>query len=137
MERMEAFARFVDIAMKITLPGPMTIMNSTEDQYYNDEKALGQVLANIINSEIKALVSAGCKCIQVKWSSCYLLSVNFVTQHPLISDASRSNHRSGNHRGLGNFSGKNFFPMLGCTTVLYRDATEPLRSDNPQTPTSR
>lgn len=51
--------------MKITVPGPMTIINSTEDQYYNDEKALGKVLAQIINSEVKALVSAGCKYIQV------------------------------------------------------------------------
>ena len=52
--------------VKITLPGPMTIINSTEDQFYGDEKALGNVLAKIINSEIKALVSAGCKYIQVR-----------------------------------------------------------------------
>jgi len=44
----------------------MTIINSTEDQFYGDEKALGNVLAKIINSEIKALVSAGCKYIQVR-----------------------------------------------------------------------
>lgn len=53
------------LPMKITLPGPMTIINSTEDEYYNDKKALGRVLAQIINSEAKALVSAGCKYIQV------------------------------------------------------------------------
>ena len=53
------------LPMKITIPGPMTIINSTEDQYYNDDKALGRVLAKIINNEIKALVSAGCKHIQV------------------------------------------------------------------------
>lgn len=53
------------LPMKVTLPGPITIINSTEDQYYNDEKALGRVLAQIINSEVKALVSAGCKYIQV------------------------------------------------------------------------
>ncbi|RMX44068.1 hypothetical protein pdam_00015034 [Pocillopora damicornis] len=52
------------LPMKITIPGPMTIINSTEDQYYNDDRALGKVLAEIINSEIKALVSAGCRCIQ-------------------------------------------------------------------------
>lgn len=54
------------LPMKITVPGPMTIINSTEDQYYNDEKALGKVLAEMINGEIKALISAGCKYIQVK-----------------------------------------------------------------------
>ena len=53
------------LPMKITIPGPMTIINSTEDQYYSDDRALGKVLAEIINSEIKALVSAGCRCIQV------------------------------------------------------------------------
>ena len=54
------------LPMKITVPGPMTIINSTEDQYYNDEKALGRVLAQIINGEVKALASAGCKYIQSK-----------------------------------------------------------------------
>ena len=53
------------LPMKITIPGPMTIINSTEDQYYSDDRALGKVLAEIVNSEIKALVSAGCRCIQV------------------------------------------------------------------------
>ncbi|KAJ7376938.1 hypothetical protein OS493_031534 [Desmophyllum pertusum] len=43
----------------------MTIINTTEDQYYNDDKVLGGVLAKLINKEIKALVSAGCKHIQV------------------------------------------------------------------------
>ncbi|XP_078358244.1 5-methyltetrahydropteroyltriglutamate--homocysteine methyltransferase-like isoform X1 [Oculina patagonica] len=51
--------------MKITLPGPMTIADTVADQYYNDDKALGCVLTEIINKEIKALVSAGCKYIQV------------------------------------------------------------------------
>ena len=53
------------LPMKITLPGPMTIINSTEDQFYGDEKALGKVLTMILSNEIKALVSAGCKFIQV------------------------------------------------------------------------
>ena len=55
------------LPMKITLPGPMTIINTTEDQYYNDDKVLGGVLAKLINKEIKALVSAGCKHIQVRF----------------------------------------------------------------------
>lgn len=54
------------LPVKITLPGPMTIINSTEDQFYGDEKVLGRILAKIINNEIKALISAGCKYIQVK-----------------------------------------------------------------------
>lgn len=53
------------LPMKVTLPGPMTIINSTEDQFYGDDKALGSALAKIISNEIKALVSSGCKQIQV------------------------------------------------------------------------
>lgn len=53
------------LPVKTTMPGPMTIINSTEDQFYGDDKALGSVLAKIINKEIKALVSAGCQHIQV------------------------------------------------------------------------
>ena len=52
--------------MKITLPGPMTITDSVVDQYYGDQKVLGEVLSKLINVEIKALVSAGCKYIQVR-----------------------------------------------------------------------
>ena len=55
-----------ELPMKITLPGPMTIADSVEDQYYNNDKVLGSVLAKILNKEIKALVSAGCKYIQVR-----------------------------------------------------------------------
>lgn len=51
--------------MKITLPGPMTIADTVVDQYYNDDKVLGRVLSKILNKEIKDLVSAGCKYIQV------------------------------------------------------------------------
>lgn len=53
------------LPMKITLPGPMTIADSVVDQYYNNDKALGCVMTKILNNEIKALVSAGCKYIQV------------------------------------------------------------------------
>jgi len=51
--------------MKITLPGPMTIADTVVDQYYNNDKVLGCVLSEILNKEIKDLVSAGCKHIQV------------------------------------------------------------------------
>ncbi|XP_068746569.1 LOW QUALITY PROTEIN: 2-hydroxypropyl-CoM lyase-like [Montipora capricornis] len=56
---------FKELPMKITLPGPMTITDSVVDQYYGDQKVLGEVLSKLINVEIKALVSAGCNYIQV------------------------------------------------------------------------
>lgn len=60
------------LPIKMTLPGPMTIINSIEDQFYGDEKVFGSILAKIINKEVKGLVSAGCQYIQV--------SDSFVTQ---------------------------------------------------------
>lgn len=57
---------FKDLPMKVTLPGPMTIVDTAADQYYHNSKSLGNVLAKIINREIKALESAGCKYIQVR-----------------------------------------------------------------------
>lgn len=53
------------LPVKITLPGPMTIAHTVVDQYYKDQKVLGAVLTKILNREIKALVSVGCKVIQV------------------------------------------------------------------------
>ena len=53
------------IPVKATLPGPMTIINSVADAYYNDDIALGRVLVELINREVKALAGAGCRYIQV------------------------------------------------------------------------
>ena len=51
--------------IKITIPGPLTIMDSVADRYYFDEEKLGIALATSINKEIKALVDAGCTWIQI------------------------------------------------------------------------
>ena len=51
--------------VKITIPGPLTIIDSTADGYYGDERKLAFDLAAAINFEIKALAAAGCKWIQV------------------------------------------------------------------------
>jgi 5-methyltetrahydropteroyltriglutamate--homocysteine methyltransferase len=51
--------------VKITLPGPLTIIDSVVDGYYQDERQLGADLAEAINSEILALAEAGCRYIQV------------------------------------------------------------------------
>ena len=54
-----------DRPVKITLPGPMTIADSTVDAYYGDERRLGAALADALNAEIRALADAGCTAIQV------------------------------------------------------------------------
>jgi 5-methyltetrahydropteroyltriglutamate--homocysteine methyltransferase len=51
--------------IKITLPGPMTIIDSLADSHYGDENKLGQALARALNVEIQALVKAGCPWIQI------------------------------------------------------------------------
>ena len=51
--------------VKITIPGPMTITDTIANKFYSSNKDLGQDLAKAINNEIKNLVKAGCKFIQV------------------------------------------------------------------------
>lgn len=53
--------------VKVTIPGPFTIMNTFANEYYKDnEKELGEILVEAINHEVVALSRAGCKYIQVK-----------------------------------------------------------------------
>ena len=51
--------------IKFTLPGPLTIMDTTADCFYENRSKLNAVLAETINKEILSLVQAGCKYIQV------------------------------------------------------------------------
>ena len=51
--------------VKITLPGPMTISDTTADVHYNDPEALAHDLAGALNAEVRALAAAGCKYIQI------------------------------------------------------------------------
>jgi 5-methyltetrahydropteroyltriglutamate--homocysteine methyltransferase len=54
-----------DRPVKITLPGPMTIADTTTNVAYDDEEQLGADLAAALNSEILNLAAAGCRWIQV------------------------------------------------------------------------
>ena len=56
---------FTDRPVKITVPGPTTIMDTTANAYYGDERQLAFDLADALNFEIRALADAGCKYIQV------------------------------------------------------------------------
>jgi len=56
---------FTDRPVKITLPGPITIMDTTANDFYSDERKLAFDLADALNDEILALAAAGCKYIQV------------------------------------------------------------------------
>jgi 5-methyltetrahydropteroyltriglutamate--homocysteine methyltransferase len=51
--------------IKITVPGPMTIADTVADEHYGDPRELNRDLADALNVEIRALVAAGCRHIQV------------------------------------------------------------------------
>ena len=51
--------------VKVTIPGPMTIIDSTVDAYYGDDRALGADLAIALNRQIHELVAAGCHHVQI------------------------------------------------------------------------
>jgi len=51
--------------VKITLPGPLTIADTTADEFYQDPVTLGADLADALNHEVRALVDAGCRYIQI------------------------------------------------------------------------
>ena len=51
--------------IKVTIPGPMTIADTTVDNFYDDDRKLGKELAQALNAEVLALVKAGCKHIQL------------------------------------------------------------------------
>ncbi len=54
-----------DRRINITIPGPLTIIDSLADDYYGDERKLAHEFAEVLNSEILALAAAGCRWIQV------------------------------------------------------------------------
>lgn len=56
---------FTDAPVKITVPGPLTIIDTTANAHYDTERALAFDLADALNFEIRGLAEAGCKYIQV------------------------------------------------------------------------
>ena len=57
--------RLTSKSLKITIPGPMTITDTIANTFYKTDEEMGTDLADAINVEIKRLVDAGCKHIQV------------------------------------------------------------------------
>ncbi|XP_013380917.1 uncharacterized protein LOC106152010 isoform X2 [Lingula anatina] len=51
--------------VKYTMPGPMTIIGSTANKFYQHDKELSEVLVKLVNRELLALAAAGCKYIQI------------------------------------------------------------------------
>ena len=51
--------------IKITLPGPFTMTQQAQDDYYKDEEALAMAFAAAVNEEVKDLQRAGADVIQL------------------------------------------------------------------------
>jgi len=51
--------------VKITLPGPMTVSDTTSDMFYHNKRLLGADIADALNVEVRQLASDGCKHIQI------------------------------------------------------------------------
>src|SRR5438094_1733646 len=48
-----------DRTIKATLPGPFTMSQQAQDDYYHDEEALAMALAGAVNAEVRELFAAG------------------------------------------------------------------------------
>ena len=54
-----------DRAIKATLPGPFTMSQQAQDDYYKDEEALAMALAEAVNEEVRDLFAAGADVVQL------------------------------------------------------------------------
>ncbi len=54
-----------DRTIKITLPGPFTMAQQAQDDYYRDEEALALAYADAVNAEARDLKAAGADLIQL------------------------------------------------------------------------
>jgi 5-methyltetrahydropteroyltriglutamate--homocysteine methyltransferase len=62
---LEFLRRNTDRRVKITVPGPFTVTQQTQNEYYPDDRALALDLAAAINAEIKDLFAAGADVVQI------------------------------------------------------------------------
>ena len=51
--------------IKATLPGPFTMSQQAQDDYYHDEEALAMALAEAVNGEVRDLFAAGADVVQL------------------------------------------------------------------------
>jgi 5-methyltetrahydropteroyltriglutamate--homocysteine methyltransferase len=54
-----------DRAIKATLPGPFTMSQQAQDDFYRDEEAMAMALAEAVNAEVRDLFAAGADVVQL------------------------------------------------------------------------
>ncbi len=62
---LEFLRRNTDRRIKITVPGPFTVTQQAQNDYYPDERTLALAVAAAINEEIKDLFAAGADIVQI------------------------------------------------------------------------
>ena len=62
---LEFLRRNTDRRIKITVPGPFTVTQQAQNEYYPDDRSLALAVAAAINDEIKDLFAAGADVVQI------------------------------------------------------------------------
>src|SRR5688572_9952058 len=65
LEDFRFLRRLTSKPIKMTLPGPSTLVDGAYDEYYGDERALALAFADALHEEIRALAAAGCEVVQL------------------------------------------------------------------------
>lgn len=61
----EFLRKNTDRRIKITVPGPFTVTQQAQNDYYPDDKALAMDVAAAVNAEIRGLLAAGADVVQI------------------------------------------------------------------------
>ena len=61
----EFLRRATDRPIKITIPGPFTMTQQTQDEHYHDERAMALDFAAAVNDEVRGLFAAGADVVQL------------------------------------------------------------------------
>jgi 5-methyltetrahydropteroyltriglutamate--homocysteine methyltransferase len=66
VEELEGARRFTDKPLKVAVPGALTLMNAIKlGGPYRERQALAEDLVPIVNGELRKLVAAGCRFVQI------------------------------------------------------------------------
>jgi len=89
-------------ALKFTLPGPMTIVDTLADEYYGDRRALAMDFSRVLNEEARDLVAGGANVIQFDEPAFNVYLEDVATWGVAALDSAAA--------GLG---------TLGCSTAVH------------------
>ncbi|XP_066295302.1 5-methyltetrahydropteroyltriglutamate--homocysteine methyltransferase-like [Branchiostoma lanceolatum] len=119
LDEWKASQALTEHPVKITIPGPMTIIGTTKNRFYKGRKELSEALVSVINREVRALADAGCKYIQI--------DEPVMMREPGIAEEYGIEHVSKCFKGLPQEVTKAVHAC--CGYPLYLDHEEYLKAD--------